>query len=703
MSKHSEAAGEKESGQAENLLALPVSGLEGIGPKRATLLAQLGIATLADLLYHFPTRYEDRTQLTPISELCPGVEATLRARVVKSRNVRLRGKLSVADVRVADHTGELKVIFFGRGFLANSVFRIGAEVILTGTLSASESPSLDNPDYEVLDPNEDAGLNTGRIVPVYPLSEGLGQRQLRRWVAQALDLIGNAQGITHSFEVLPPALRKRHNLLHGPEALRSIHFPESPDRATQARRTLALRELVILQTAILLERRAMKNGGGIAHKSNGPCLKQLHRLLPFTLTDEQDRIIAEVVRDMAAPHPMRRLVQGDVGSGKTMAALHAIAVAADTGCQSALMAPTEILATQHYLGLRPMLEGMGLNAVLLTGGSATPKQVREAIRTGAANVVMGTHALFQKATEFQRLGLVIIDEQHRFGVMQRQTLTDKGATPDLLQLTATPIPRTLALTAYGHLDVSVIRALPPGRQPIDTRHVRPARMLEMFDKLRREIAAGRQAYIVCPLIEESEVRQAKAAVTHHAELCAGPLAGLRVGLLHGRIPAEEKAATMQAFKAGEWDVLVCTTVIEVGVDCPNATVMIIEDAQQFSLSQLHQLRGRVGRGQHQSYCYLTGTPTTESGKKRVEMLCSSNDGFAIAEADLALRGPGAFYGVRQAGLSDLRAASLVTDGRLIEDARTEAEALLKKDAALSNPQHAALRRAVSQRGAPLPS
>jgi len=316
-------------------------------------------------------------------------------------------------------------------------------------------------------------------------------------------------------------------------------------------------------------------------------------------------------------------------------------------------------------------------------------------------VVIGTHALFQKATTFERLGLVVIDEQHRFGVIQRQTLTGKGAMPDLLQLTATPIPRTLALTAYGHLDVSVIRALPPGRQPIDTRHVREARIPEMFDKLRREVEAGRQAYIVCPLIEDSEVRQAKAAVTHHAELSGGPLRGLRVGLLHGRIPADQKADLMDAFKQGGIDVLVSTTVIEVGVDAPNATVMIIEDAHQFSLPQLHQLRGRVGRGAHQSYCYLTGKPTTEAGQKRVALLCESADGFEIAEADLALRGPGAFYGARQAGLSDLRAASLISDVRLIEDAREEAYALLKSDPELRAPEHAPLRVAVLRRGAPL--
>ncbi len=675
----------------------PVATLEGIGPKRAQQLEQLGIRSIGDLLLHFPTRYEDRSRILPIAELAPGQEATVRGKVVKSRNLRLRGNQSIADIRVGDASGEVKATFFGRGFLAVSVFRIGADVILTGRLSEGAFPALDNPDYEVLDADEGQGLNTGRIVPVYPLTEGLSQRQLRRWVAQALDLLPGMTGLN----VLPGAVCQRHRLLGAQDALRGIHFPEDNEAASTCRRTLAMQELVVLQTAILLERRGLQSGGGIAHAPNGERLRKLHGLLPFTLTDEQDRIIAEVLRDMVAPHPMRRLVQGDVGSGKTMVALHAIAMAADSGCQSALMAPTEILATQHYLSLRPLLHALGLETVLLTGSSEAPKKVREALAEGRAQVVMGTHALFQKSTAFHKLGLVVIDEQHRFGVIQRQTLTEKGVTPDLLQLTATPIPRTLALTAYGHLDVSVIRALPPGRQPIDTRHVREARIPEMFAKLRREIEAGRQAYIVCPLIEDSEVRQAKAAVTHHAELCEGPLRGLRVELLHGRIPADEKADLMDAFKQGDIDVLVSTTVIEVGVDAPNATVMIIEDAHQFSLPQLHQLRGRVGRGAHQSYCYLTGKPTTEAGQKRVALLCESTDGFQIAEADLALRGPGAFYGARQAGLSDLRAASLISDVRLIEDAREEAHKILATDPGLLAPEHAPLRVAVIRRGAPL--
>lgn len=687
--------------QVDIWLDAPVLQMEGIGPKRAEILGQLGIHTLRDLLTHFPSRYEDRRQIGSIASVSAGATVTLRGRVVKSRNVRLRGKQTLADVRIADDTGEIKAVFFGRGFMAVSVFRVGTEVVLTGKVADGESPYLDNPEYEVLEPDEAAGLNTGRIVPVYPLTEGVGQRMMRRWVAQALDGLGTGRG--SGLNVLPAPLRKRHNLLDAATATRGIHFPADSDEAALARRTLAMQELVILQTGILLERRAAQSAGGISHRSNGPLLKKLHGLLPFTLTDEQDRTIAEVLRDMSAPQPMRRLVQGDVGSGKTMVALHAIAMAADSGCQSALMAPTEILAGQHYLQLQSLLEPLGLQVVLLTGGSEAPRRVRDALHRGEAHVVVGTHALFQRSTEFHRLGLVVIDEQHRFGVVQRQSLTDKGEAPDLLQLTATPIPRTLALTAYGHLDVSVIRALPPGRQPIQTRHVASRELGRMYATLRREIEQGRQAYIVCPLIEESEVRQARAAVTHHEDLCAGPLATLRVGLMHGRMPPEEKAALMAAFKAGAYDVLVSTTVIEVGVDVPNATVMIIEDAHQFSLPQLHQLRGRVGRGAHASYCFLTGKPTTEAGQKRVELLCTCNDGFEIAEADLALRGPGAFYGVRQSGLSDLRAASLITDVRLIEDARGEAEGLLKRDPRLSKKDHAPLRRAVQRRGVPMGS
>lgn len=678
----------------------PVAALEGIGPKRAALLAQLGIERVGELLAHFPSRYENRADLTPIAGIEPGIEVTLRGRVKRSRNLRLRGKLTVAEVWVEDASGELKATFFGRGFLAASVFKPGVEVVLTGKTSASKPEVMESPEYETLEEGEDSGLNTGRIVPVYPLTEGLSQRWLRRWIWGVLSRLPE-HGLP-GIEAVPPAIRKRHGLLDGARALREIHFPSGPDAAKQARQTLAFQELLILQTAILLERRAGDSAGGIAHKVNGPTLKRLHGLLPFALTDEQDRTIAEVLRDMAAPAPMRRLVQGDVGSGKTMVALHAIAAAADGGHQSALMAPTEILATQHHLQLKELLEPLGLKVALLTGGSESPARVRRALRAGETQVVVGTHALFQEATDFDRLGLIVIDEQHRFGVGQRQMLVGKGAQPDLLQLTATPIPRTLALTAYGHLDVSVIRALPPGRQPIQTRHVQPRELGRMYATLRREVAEGRQAYIVCPLIEESEARQARAAVTHHEELCAGPLAGMRVALMHGRMPAEEKEAVMRAFKAGDHDVLVSTTVIEVGVDAPNATVMIIEDAHQFSLPQLHQLRGRVGRGAHASYCFLTGKPGNEAGEQRLRMLCECADGFAIAEADLALRGPGAFYGARQSGVSDLRAASLVTDVRLIEDARREATALLRADPSLKRAPHRGLRDAVSRRGAPLP-
>ncbi|MBI1317393.1 MAG: ATP-dependent DNA helicase RecG [Candidatus Hydrogenedens sp.] len=673
-------------------LDAPVAVLPGIGAKRAALLAGLGIVSLRDLVWHLPRRYEDRRSFAPLGGLAEDDEATVMGTVTAAREVRLRGRQTLAVVEISDGTGSIKATFFGRGFLVRSVFKKGARLILSGRVGQYKGLSLDNPDYEALDEDaEREPLHTGRLVPVYPLTEGLSQRDLRRWVWQALGAVDLSGA-----DIAPEPLRRKHALSPAAEALRQAHFPDTPEASKAARKALAYDEVLALQARLLMERaEASQPGRGLQHRVNGPLLKALHGRLPFPLTDAQDRVVSLILGDMASDRPMRRLVQGDVGCGKTVVALHAVAVCLDTGAQAAVMAPTEILAEQHYLNFRDWLEPLGVRMELLTGSAKGAAAARNRLASGESQLAVGTHSLIQDSTGFARLGLAIIDEQHRFGVAQRERLAGKAEhEPDVLQLSATPIPRTLALTLYGHMDVSVIDQLPPGRQPVETRHVQARGLDKMYREVHVQIAEGRQVYVVCPLVEGSTEREAKAVLEHFEDLEAGPFAGLRLGLLHGRMKPDEKDAVMRAFKAGATQVLVSTTVIEVGVDVPNASVMIIEDAHQFSLTQLHQLRGRIGRGAHESVCYLTGKPTTKPGRQRIERICALSSGFDVAEADLAMRGPGEVFGFKQAGLSEFRVADLLADTRLLETAREDAEALLAEDAQLAKPEHAALKRRV---------
>jgi ATP-dependent DNA helicase RecG len=665
--------------------------LHGVGEKRAEALAQLGIESVRDLLFHFPRAYEDRRNVTSIIDVKEGESVTLLAEVVKSRVVRLRRRLALAEVALKDDTGALRAVWFGQDYLAR-MFKPGARGFFTGTVGKWDGPALRNPDYELLTDDEDDLLNTGRIVPVYRLTEGVTQRMLRRLVRTALDALAEPLA-----ETLPNAIRERHDFPLANDAMRVVHFPDDFDAARVARNRFAFEELLGIQVGVLASRARRHH----EHKKNihvidGPHLAALRRGIPFALTKTQQRSIDDILQDMASTRPMVRLLQGDVGCGKTIVALHAIAAAADGGYQTAIMAPTEILAEQHAITLRDYLAPLGIETVVLTGSTADARGVRARIADGGVQVVVGTHALIQGSTQFHRLGLVVVDEQHRFGVMQRSTLAEKGLEPDILQMTATPIPRTLAITVYGGMDISVIDELPPGRTPVKTRRITPAKVADMYDYLRKQAVRGLQTYIVCPLVEESAARDAKAVTKHYNELVSGPLNGLRVGLMHGRLAGREKDAVMHAFKRGELDVLVSTSVIEVGIDCPNATTMIIEDASQFGLTQLHQLRGRVGRGSEASHCFLLGKAKTDDGRKRVEIMCATTNGFDVAEADLELRGPGEFQGVRQAGMGDLRVADLVRDARLLDAARREAEELLKADSGLALPEHAALKSAAER-------
>ena len=669
----------------------PIERLPGIGPKRAAQLANLGVFTLRDLLWHFPHAYQDRRHITPIASVEKGMEATVQGEVVSARNIRLRRNMNMAVIRLRDESGEINATFFGRGFLANA-FQGGAKLILTGRVEAYKGLSFKNPEYEVLSGDEEDRLNTGRIVPVYRLTEGVTQRMLRRWITMAL---GEAEGIVE--DALPAALRQREGYDEAGSALREAHFPATPEAADAARSRFAYEELLVLQLCLLAQRAArMAESRGIQHVVGGPVLRALRDRLPFQLTAAQRRAVEDILSDMASPRPMLRLVQGDVGCGKTVVALHAIAAAIDGGCQAALMAPTEVLAEQHYIGLRPLLEPLGVSVELLTGAMRGAGEVRKRIALGEAQLVVGTHALIQENTQFHRLGLAIIDEQHRFGVMQRARLVEKGDEPDTLHMTATPIPRTLAITLYGGMDITVIDELPPGRRPVKTRCIPSGKISGLYDYIKEQARQGAQAYIICPLVDESDTKQLKSAIGHFEELSTGPLAGVPVALLHGRLDPREKEDALRRFQHGEIRVLFSTTVIEVGIDVPSATLMVIEDAPQFGLTQLHQLRGRVGRGEAQSFCFLLGTPTTEEGRERLRILCEKSSGFDIAEEDLRLRGPGEFHGVRQAGLSDLRAADLLRDVRLLDRARRDAQALLETDPRLDHPEHLGLLRAITR-------
>ena len=663
----------------------PVESLTGIGPKRVELLAGIGVATVRDLLFHFPRTYEDRRHVTSIADLCEGDTATIEAEAVRAKAIRLRRRMTLAEVVFRDGTGEIKATWFGRDYLART-FKAGTRALLTGTVGSWKGRALRNPEYEILSGDEEDSLNTGRVVPIYRLTEGITQRMLRGWVRTALDSLDEPLG-----DSLAIGLREKHGFPPIDKAMRAVHFPDEPEQGRIARNRFAYEELLGIQVGVLCTRAARhQDETGRRHVIDGTQLRRFRESLPFQLTPGQERAVVDILDDMASPRPMVRLIQGDVGSGKTAVALHALAAAADGGYQTALMAPTEILAEQHGLSLRDFLEPVGLRLEVLTGSSPDAQGVRDRVASGDCQVVVGTHALIQQATEFRNLGLVIVDEQHRFGVLQRSALTEKGLAPDVLHMTATPIPRTLAITVYGGMDISVIEDMPPGRLPVKTKRITPSRIDWLYETIRKRAAKGQQTYIVCPLVEESTKLDLTPVTRHFRDLSAGPLSGLRVGLIHGRMPPGDKDAVMRRFKRGELDALFSTTVIEVGIDCPNATTMVIEDAPQFGLTQLHQLRGRVGRGAGQSHCYLLGKPKTVDGKRRLEVMCATTSGFDIAEADLELRGPGEFHGVRQAGLSDLRFADLIRDVRLLDAARRDAQAILETDPHLDAPEHAVL-------------
>ena len=702
---------------------LSIQFVKGVGPKRTLLLQRLGISSVEDALWTLPWRYDDRSVVTPIAKLVPGGTHCVCGVIIGAEATRARSRrLSILDVSVQDATGTIHAVFFNQPYL-EEVLQEGVRVMMVGRVVAGRRGWMDlrleATQFEVLSGADDELLHVGRIVPVYHETKGWTSRQMRVLLHGLLSEHG-----ADLEEVLPLSVRARHRLLPIGEAVQQVHFPVSnsdlaalDQGVTNAHRRLAFEELFLLQAALVLrQREAKEDRKPFRFNPQAAPLRELARRLPFTLTAAQERVWREIQSDMVTSRPMNRLVQGDVGSGKTVVALHALVMACGSGCQAALMVPTEILAEQHYLTLKPLLEAVGLNAVLLTssGKSQARQTVLQQLASGAAQVAIGTHALIQKRVHFAQLGLVVVDEQHKFGVLQRKTLLDKGYRPDVLVMTATPIPRTLAMTVYGDLDVSVIDMLPPGRKPVRTMLYTEGQRHKTWQLVGDELKAGRQAYIVYPLVEESEKIDLKAAIQGAEQLRQDVFPGVQVGLLHGRMATAEKERTMAAFKAGTIQILVATTVIEVGVDVPNATVMVIEHAERFGLAQLHQLRGRVGRGAHQSMCLLMASylprearprlsqdgspePHSSNAQQRLAALVHSQDGFVIAEEDLRIRGPGEFLGFRQWGVPEFRAANLVRDAQLLELARHEASALLEQDPHLTWPQHQTFKAAMLRR------
>ena len=665
-------------------LAGPVQFVKGIGPRRAAALRRAGVETVEDLLLHLPLRYEDRRHPVRIADLQPGTRAVVAGRVVVAGLRRAR-RMTLFEARVEDGSGRVKVLWFNQPYLEGVVAR-GREVVLYGPVERDEhgggGPMLASPEFELLEAREGVpgggGIHTGRLVPVYEKLGPLTGKPLRRILASLAASLGDDLA-----DPLPPPARERLGLVSRAAALRGVHLPaEDEDLArlnasrSPAHLRLILEELFLYQLGLALRRRGVRQERkGIAFEVTEATREAVKRVLPFPLTAAQKRVLREIADDMRSPHPMNRLLQGDVGSGKTIVALLAMLIALENGYQAAFMAPTEILAEQHFLTLRRLLSRTSRRVELLCASrrGSERKAALAAVAEGEAEVVVGTHALIQEAVRFRRLGLAVVDEQHRFGVLQREDLLRKGYGADLLVMTATPIPRTLALTAYGDLDVSVIDERPPGRTPILTRHHPASERRQVLEAVRRRLEEGGQAYVVYPLVAESEKLEDVRAATEMAEAWRTALPGATVGLLHGRLRSAEKERVMAAFARGEVRILVATTVVEVGVDVPSATVMVVEHAERFGLAQLHQLRGRVGRGAAASTCLLvTEGRLSPVARARVEALVGTDDGFLIAEKDLELRGPGDFFGTRQWGLPGLRVADLVRDRELLERARAEA-------------------------------
>jgi ATP-dependent DNA helicase RecG len=745
-------------------LATEIQFLKGVGPRPAGALAKVGVLTVGDALFYYPRRYEDRTNLPPIAHAKPGDFVTVRGRLRAIDARPTRGGKVILRAVLQDGTGSIALLWFNQPWIRRSLEEHSGEVIAYGQVKDNgQGLEISGPEWETISDNDDAE-DFARIVPVYPLTEGLAQKLVRRAVRSALD-----HYLDLVVDPLPEEFRREQKVQPLKWCLRQIHAPESDEFRLKARKRLVFEEFFYMQLGLAMRRAethaelgisfpitrlvtgspsperdaapaktskreeglkrakaAMTGGDSLNGESRAPAVvarqqsthlfeaeqtalrdgeplwDQIHRMLPFDLTDAQRRVVHEIWADMERPHPMNRLVQGDVGSGKTAVAACAMLAAVRTGYQAALMAPTEILAEQHATNLRRLFEPLGIEVELLVGKLSASKKKRAASRTKdqLAHIAVGTHALIQSGVQFRNLGLVIVDEQHRFGVLQRKALRDKSLdNPDVLVMTATPIPRTLTMTLFGDLDVSIIDQLPPGRRPVKTHWKLPFERQSVYEGIRKLIEEGRQAYFVCPMVSESEKMQAQAAEDLYYRLSTSTYPDLRIGLLHGQLKSKEKEEVMDRFRAHELDVLVSTTVIEVGVDVPNSSVMVIEDANRFGLSQLHQLRGRVGRGEHQSFCILIADAPSEESRARMEIIRDTSDGFEIAEKDMQIRGPGDVAGTRQSGNLDFKIADLIQDSKMLETARAAAIQVVENDPLLADPiWRLALNRLQDRRG-----
>ena len=681
----------------------PIQFIKGVGPKKALLLEKLQLTTIEDFLYFLPFRYEDRRQIKNISTLMPGEFATFMAEVLNASVIYMGRRKRVFEVIFQDETGTTRAKWFrfNETYMLGK-FKTGEKIIVSGKPTANKRSGLEivHPDTERVAGDATISLEIGKIVPVYHTTEGLHQKSMRSILNNVLDIY-----LPLVEEVIPEDILRRHKLLSRSDAFHQAHFPPSEGFTTKdldafktpAQKRLIFEELFLIQTGLAFKKKhATEIKTGTAFKTRGNLIKRFVKLLPFQLTAAQKRVLAEIMEDLEKEKPMNRLIQGDVGSGKTIVALTALLTAVDNGTQSALMVPTEILAEQHYLNIRPYCEELGIEVALVTGTlkGKERKAIYQDIEEGKTRIIIGTHSLVQKEIQFEKLGLAVIDEQHRFGVLQREAIGKKGDQPHLLIMTATPIPRSLALTIYGDMNVSFLDEFPPGRQPITTNVYYEKYQDKAYALMDAEIKLGRQAFVVCPLIEESEVMDLKAVATVF-ESIQSQFPHLNACLIHGKLKKEERQEIMSRFLKNEIQVLVATTVIEVGIDIPNATVMIIEHAERFGLAQLHQLRGRVGRGKHASHCLLAAYfPISEEGKARMKAMQNSRDGFEIAEEDLKIRGPGDFMGTRQSGLPVLKIANLLRDIKILDVARKEAFSLIDRDPNLENPANQPLKNTV---------
>ncbi len=676
----------------------PIQYIKGVGPKRAFTLQKLNINTVYDLIYFFPRDYDDRSNIIPIKQLAIGQKAVVHGKVLSiGEYIPRSGSIKhILKIIIGDNSGFIEAIWFNQPYLKN-IFKKDIDIILVGKVEYNKFSRLqiNSPEYEILDDNNekdenpDENINIGRIVPIYPLTESITQKFLRKTIYSLLN-----QYADKIPDIIPEEIKTKYSFPILNKILYEVHFPTNLSSLKKARERLVYEEFFLLELALGKRRVEIKILPGISFSVHSTLITGFTQSLPFKLTNAQKKVLDEIFADMESPQPMLRLLQGDVGSGKTIIAIYAMLVCCANGYQCALMAPTEILAEQHYMTLKNLLSNTLLKSALLVGKikQSERDKLYNSIGNGEINIVVGTQALIQEKVNFHKLGLVIIDEQHRFGVIQRSKLVQKGNNPDILVMTATPIPRTLALTLYGDMDVSIINELPPGRIPPLTRWSKEEKRNIIYDFIRKQINEGRQVYIVYPLVEESEKIDLKAATEMAEHLTRDIFPELKVQLLHGRMKAEEKDNIMNNFKNKKIDILVSTTVIEVGVDVPNASIMLIEHAERFGLSQLHQLRGRIGRGSYKSYCILlTGKMLGEEGVQRLKIFTQTTDGFRIAEEDLNIRGPGEFMGTKQHGIPDFKIANLLRDGEILTKARRDAFAIIEKDNTLSSPAYLLLK------------